>query len=50
MKYILILVLLGGCAQHELLKGSGRPAEPPGGYTKLCREHPEVASCPQVKS
>lgn len=46
MKYLLLL-LLAGCTTPELAKGSGRPAEAPPGYVKMCLEHPELAVCPK---
>jgi len=38
--------LLSACGGPQLLKGSGVEAPPLAGYTKLCAEHPELASCP----
>lgn len=47
MKYLLIALLLTACAEPSILRGSGVPAETPAGYSKLCIEHPELASCPK---
>lgn len=45
MQYLLILLLLNGCVQSGLLRGSGEPVAAPYGYVKLCAEHPEFEGC-----
>ena len=43
----LICLTLSACGGPQLLKG-GAETDAPGGYVKLCKEHPETAAC-QVK-
>ena len=44
---LLSSLLLAGCTEPSILRGSGELATPPAGYSKLCVEHPELASCPK---
>lgn len=41
--------LLGGCAAPQLLKGSGAPADAPGGFMDYCNRHPDRAECGGTK-
>jgi hypothetical protein len=45
MRYLLLILLLNGCASSGTLRGSGEPVAAPYGYVKLCAEHPEFEAC-----
>ena len=42
---VTLALLLGGCAAPQLLKGSGVPADAPGGYLTECVQHPALENC-----
>lgn len=41
----LAAVFLAGCQGPEVLRGSGQPADPPGGFVDYCIRHPDRAEC-----
>lgn len=48
MRKILVLglvLVLTGCNGSSVLKGTGEATEAPYGYTKLCKDHPELSAC-----
>ena len=47
MRYMLILLLLNGCASSGILRGSGEVAPAPVGHVKLCAEQPDFPGCPK---
>lgn len=49
MRYLLLLLLLNGCAQSGPLRGSGEVAPTPIGHAKLCAEQPTFPGCPKDK-
>ena len=42
---VVLALLLGGCAAPQALRGSGTPAMPPEGYSKLCTDQPNFEGC-----
>ena len=47
MRYLLLILLLNGCASAGLLRGSGEVAPTPIGHAKLCAEQPDFPGCPK---
>lgn len=47
MRYLLLILLLNGCASTGLLRGSGEVAPTPIGHAKLCAEQPAFPGCPK---
>jgi len=47
MRWLLLLILLNGCAHSGRLTGSGEVAPTPYGHAKLCAEQPTFPGCPK---
>ncbi len=47
MRWLLILLLLNGCAASGDLLGSGEIAPAPAGYTIGCQTNPDAVACPK---
>ena len=47
MRCLLMLLLLNGCVQSGLLRGSGEVAPTPTGHAKVCAEQPTFPGCPK---
>jgi hypothetical protein len=45
MRWLLLLILLNGCAHSGRLTGSGEVAPAPYGFTIYCQQNPDRAEC-----
>lgn len=46
-RIVVLCLLLAGCTEPQILRGSGDPAPTPAGHDDLCKKEKKMPGCPK---